>query len=241
MRWAALQTGLCLLVTTAWCAETEPQYTSIAYPLELNFCQDEGTVELWVRPDSDLTADAGDRFYHFFAWRIALGLKTWGEEGAFGLIWRSPQGLYTFGGRAHADVTLRNTPTVWPRKLPWQPGSWHHLAFTWHGHQMTLFADGVQVARAKASERIPSADRGYWVVGFGHSPIAVDEFVVSSVARSGEEILERMQHRCERDEFTLILDPMETLDRTHARCVGPDPERCRLVAGRFGRALQLYR
>lgn len=242
MRRGGVNFAAAVLLTAVVCsAESERNHENIIYPLELNFAQEEGTVEIWVRPDADLAGDAGGKFYHFFAWRISLGMKTWGEQGGFGLIWRVPQGLYTFGTRSDAALTLRNTPTIWPRTLSWPKGTWHHLAFTWCGKTMTLYADGERVARSKSSGLIPSTDRGYWVVGYGDSPITVDEFVISSVARSAGEIQDRIRHRPIRDEFTLILDSMESLSKVDGRLYRLEPGKCASVRGRYGQAVQLHR
>ena len=219
----------------------EVRYCDLIYPLRLTMVQESGTVELWVRPDTDLTSTDLDRFYHFFAWKIAIGEKAWGEKGGFSLIWRVPQGLYTFGGRSDTDARMRNLPTAWRKKIEWPKGSWHHIAFSWQGKRMTLYADGDVVSQTTASERIPYDETGFWVVGFGVSPIAVDGFCVSSIARDQASIRERMTRAVARDVYTLILDPMETLEKTNRRLRSPNPANCRLVDGRFGKAIQLYR
>ena len=229
------------LLVGAQTGHGQTQYENVIYPLAYNFVQEEGSAEVWVRPDADLADNRVKSFYHFFAWRTALGKKTWGERGGFALIWRVPQGLYTFGGRKGGSAKLKNTPVIWPRKLIWKVGTWHHLAFTWRDMDMSLYADGELVKRTKASAMMPFDTEGFWVVGFGNSRIAVDEFIVSSIARDPDDIKQRMETSPQEDEFTLISDPMDSLAKTHGRWVQLDARRCKLVDGRFGKAVQLHR
>jgi hypothetical protein len=225
--------------------ETQPaattQFSSLTYMTRDHIQPQQGTIEWWIRPDVDVTKPPG-RFHHFFLLRLAKGKRVWGDQGALSVVWLERGGLFVMAtdGPREASVRITNLPNDKGNTLRWAPGSWHHVALTWNGTRVRLYTDGELLAETQASAPLPIADPGFIVLGHGQSRIAVDELVISSVERTGEQIKQRMSEAPAKDEHTLLLDPMETLEPTNGRANPLRSNAATLVEGKFGQALQLY-
>lgn len=227
--------------------ETQPapqaksHYSTLSYLTEDHIRPEQGTIEFWIRPDVDVTQPI-DRFYYFSLLRIAKGAKSWGDQGAVSIMWLQRGGLMTLASDGPRDgaTKISNLPADTQKRLQWEPASWHHVALSWNGARVRLYTDGELLAETQASHPLPIASPGYIVLGHGDSRIAVDELVVSSIERSAEDIRTRMKEAPSKDEHTLLLDSMETLDTLNGRANPLRSNAAALVEGKFGQAVQLY-
>jgi len=216
-----------------------PHYADITYPYELNFHPDEGSVEVWVKPLIDVRRPTKS-FYHFFVFNTSLGKG--GQRGGFTIMWQPRCGLVAYGvqcderGKHH----LQNTPTPWPKQMHWEKDTWHHVAFTWKNREMALYADGELVRRCLSSDPMPAGKTGVLMLGRGLSPVVFDDFCVSSIARTQEQIRGRSVKPLVPDVYTLLLDPLDSLKPISARRFASNPEAVKLVPGRHGMAIQVW-
>jgi hypothetical protein len=216
----------------------EVKYGYISYPLKDNMQSKEGTIEVWVRPDMDLAAPP-ESFYYFAILRTSIGPEYPGKGGI--TLWRLKADGLTVSAEVQGQAGWFNMPSAFGanKTLDWKKGAWHHVALTWKGAELALYADGALLQSTTATAALPSGNEGVIMVGVPSSRIAVDEFVISSVARTGDQIRERMKSKPVKDDQTLLLDPMETLDKDGSR-IEVAADNCRLVEGKFGKAVQLY-
>ncbi len=232
-----------LLLCVALAQDTQParRYSTLTYPSAGRIKLEQGTIELWIRPDVDLTQPVS-AFYQFFVLRVAKGEKSYGDQGALSLMWLTKGGMYVMAndGAGANLIKIRNLPRDARNQLQWQPGQWHHVALSWNGQRVRLYTDGELLSETEASHPLPIATPGFINVGHGDSPVAVDELVVSAVERSAEEIRQRMSEAPARDEHTLLLDSMESLDAIGGRVSALRANAAALVEGKFGQAIQLY-
>lgn len=229
---------ICLLLFAGNSAE-KTMFSPVSYPLEGNLNFEEGTIELWIKPEIDLDSEeARKSFYSFFLLRIALGNKL-AKNGGLSITWNPNLGLYVYGGRKDGDP-LKNLPTCWPKKMKWEKDVWHHTAFTWQNKEMALYADGKLIDKRIAAASFPYDKEGFIMLGFADSKVSVDEFCVSSVARSPEDIEKRHKGELIEDEYTLILDHMESLDEgIPGRQLNKDINT--IVEGKYGNGIRIYK
>ncbi len=228
----------CMLLSVGNAAD-KTRFSPVIYPLEGNLNFEEGTIELWVKPEIDLdSAEARKSFYSFFLIRIALGDKS-AKNGGFSITWNPNLGLYLYGGRKGGDP-LKNLPTCWPKKMKWEKDTWHHVAFTWQNKEMALYADGKLIDKRIAATAFPYDKEGFILLGYAESKVSVDDFCVSSVARSPEDIEKRYNEELREDEFTLILDHMESLeDGVPGRQLNKDINT--IAEGKYGNGIRIYK
>ncbi|MDD3926454.1 MAG: hypothetical protein PHT33_07335 [bacterium] len=235
MRSLMLLTVLFALLTTV--ASAEVKYSPVIYPLTGNLKQDEGTIEVWVRPEMDLSAPVRN-FYNFSVFRIALGERAWGDMGAFSLFWRPKEGLFTVGS-VKGQEPLKNVPSCWPKKMSWEKDTWHHVAFTWKGQDMAIYSDGEIVDRKTVSGPLPFADKGFLVMGFGESMLTLDDLCVSSLARSPEDIKKRFSQELKSDDHTLFIDLMDGPEAAPGgRTINKTLNR--FVDGKYGKGIRVH-
>lgn len=227
-----------------WCAAQDSSrlHDALVYGFEDHINPEAGTIELWLRPDTDVTQPV-EQFYHFFIVRLAIGDKQWGNGGSLGLVWLADHGLRTLATVVQdgESRSIRPAPGDRDRRLQWEKGTWHHVALSWRGIRMRLYADGKLIEETIMSEPMPLKPPGFIVIGYSYSPIAVDELIVSSIERDAEQIRQRYASEPTEDEHTLLLDPMETLDPLHGRARALKETHVKLIPGKFGNAIQLYR
>ncbi|MFO7946236.1 MAG: LamG-like jellyroll fold domain-containing protein, partial [Armatimonadota bacterium] len=151
-----------------------PSGSHIRYPAQGNIQPDSGTVEVWLQWTAETAAL--DHFSVFF-------------EG-------SPSNNYVRINRIAPDrlgMAFHGGPEddlQWQRvdfdPQGWDIGTWHHIAGTWEGGTITLYIDG---------EAVDQSTQDNAMIDIGEemsigSPVTVDSFTLSSVARS-EEVIRR--------------------------------------------------
>ena len=110
------------------------------FPLQM----DQGTIELWFRPDSVLTSDTHDP-----DWTYLFGKNLGGNNpGDLGLGWRRSEGRLLFFMQDGVNTTDLESSTrvddvYYPR--------WYHVAVTWNtADSMRIFVDGTQMAAVQS-------------------------------------------------------------------------------------------
>ncbi|MEN8191299.1 MAG: lamin tail domain-containing protein [Bacteroidota bacterium] len=99
------------------------------------FVVNQGTVEMWFKPDSVLKADTHDPDYTYLFCKNISG----NNEGDMGISWGRGKGeLQNFIQDGAA------TTSVYPSITVWEP-RWYHVAFVWDvDDSMRVFIDGIQ-------------------------------------------------------------------------------------------------
>lgn len=111
------------------------------FPLRM----DQGTVELWMKPDSVLTDDT-----HAPDWTYLFGKNLGGNNpGDLGLGWRRSEGRLLFFMQDGVDtVNLEEGDKVDEKYFP----RWYHVAVTWNtADSMRIFVDGVKQAAVESA------------------------------------------------------------------------------------------
>jgi len=106
---------------------------------------DQGTVEMWFRPDSVLTNDT-----HAPDFTYLFGKNLGGNhEGDLGISWRRGEGRLLFfmqdgTSTTNLESSQRVDDVFFPR--------WYHVAVTWNtADSMRIFLDGVQVSAVEST------------------------------------------------------------------------------------------
>jgi hypothetical protein len=74
-------------------------------------------------------------------------------------------------------------------KLDWADGTWHHVALTWKGQEITLYMDGKQAGDVVLKAKIENEDHiNTFNVGIVSEPTLVDEVSLYSRAFSNNDI-----------------------------------------------------
>ncbi len=105
---------------------------------------DEGTVELWFRPDSVLTNDT-----HAPDWTYLFGKNLGGNNaGDLGLGWRRSEGRLLFFMQDGTNTTnLEQGDDIRTKFHP----RWYHVAVTWNvADKMRMYIDGEKVAEVES-------------------------------------------------------------------------------------------
>ena len=145
----------------------------LSYPTVGNLDMAEGTVEFWLKPDWDGDDEQSYTFFEMgYDWfnrmRIMkdgannLRIMVWDDDTEYGVA-------YNVGD--------------------WQAGEWHHIAATWQGDTIALYADGVQVGTSEGvtmpSSMVDALFVGSAALDPQYAQGVIDEFRISSVARLG--------------------------------------------------------
>jgi hypothetical protein len=168
------------------------------------FVVNEGTVEMWFKPDSVLKADTHDPDYTYLFSKNISG----NNEGDMGISWGRGKGeLQNF----IQDGTA--TTSVYPTYSVWEP-RWYHLAFQWNvNDSMRVFIDGVQ---HDAVAPCPPVHGGTQAIVIGSGAVnlldtryetfrgQIDEVRISAVARYTENFSPPTAPY-QNDQFTLAL------------------------------------
>lgn len=211
-------------------------YGSLVYPIRGNIWQKEGTVEIWVRFDADPSQKLEGLDY-FYIFNLSFGEKLWGDKGNFGFVWNKC-GLCCPGSFTNNYPSMVNHPSNLRKEMVWKKGEWHHVALSWNKKKMSLYCDGKLVNERKSLTGLPYREPGHIIIGRGKSPISVDELVISSIERSPEDIAERMKQAAFEDEYSLLLDHMESLEQNGERSL-TDSSYAEVVKGVYGNAIKL--
>jgi len=180
----------------------------LMWPATLN----EGTVEMWFRPDSILKYDTHAPDY---TWLFSKNISG-NQPGDMGLCWKRDQGaLQGF----IQDGT--NTTAIYTDQEIWQP-RWTHVAYTWNTNDsMRIFVNGVlqsdiQPDGIPEGETSPAVEGGPQaiVIGSGSQNLLysryetfrgqIDEVRISAIARYTEDFTPHTSPH-ETDAYTLAL------------------------------------
>jgi len=201
------------------------QAASIEYPAPGNLRLDEGSIELWLTPMTELypAVKSGkyQRAFALFSLRIPEHFSmsaAWGSKGDKAQVSVSLNAVGVENG-------LLPVPAQAPRN--WQQGQRHHIAFTWRGQEMKLFFDGREAGGRKQQLCFtgPLAGRTL-LIGDPDSRdcrIILHAFRVSCVARTTST-------QPVADIYTLLLDTFD--QQTTARVIsGLSGERGGMIKG----------
>lgn len=108
------------------------------------FEQNEGTVELWVRPNG-WKPDDEHKFFTF----LSIGME--GENNQLLIYkWHDSNDIYFLAG--DASLPYEKKPLVGASINEWRADEWHMLTMTWNGRQLACYVDGVLVNRRNIDE-----------------------------------------------------------------------------------------
>ncbi|MBH10930.1 MAG: hypothetical protein CMG74_11385 [Candidatus Marinimicrobia bacterium] len=180
----------------------------LMWPATLN----EGTVEMWFRPDSILKYDTHDPDY---TWLFSKNISG-NNAGDMGLCWKRDQGAIQ---GFIQDGT--NTTAIYTDQEIWQP-RWTHVAYCWNTQDsMRIFVNGVlqsdiQPDGVPTGETSPAVEGGPQaiVIGSGSQNLLysryetfrgqIDEVRISAVARYTTDFTPHTSPH-ETDAYTLAL------------------------------------
>lgn len=173
------------------------------FPLRMN----QGTIELWFRPDSVITHDTHDP-----DWTYLIGKNFGGNNpGDLGLGWRRGEGRLLFFMQDGDNTTnLNQNDNI---RTEFHP-RWYHVAVTWNtDSMMRMFIDGEKVAEAPSSVPLLGGEM-QMAIGGGAADLwnqrfesfrgMIDEVRISVVERYTESF-EKPTDPYEADQFTLAL------------------------------------
>jgi hypothetical protein len=217
----------------------------IEYPAPGNMRLDEGTIELWLTPMTELHPATKPKEYRrafsMFSLRVPERFSisaAWSSQGATAQVAVSMNAVGVQNG-------LLSVPAQAPRD--WQPGQRHHIAFTWRGQEMRLAFDGREAGGRKQQLWFsgPLAGRTL-VIGdpeFRDCRILLHAVRVSCVARPAGTM---KGAKPAADIHTLLLDVFDQPakeGRTNARVIsGLSGESGGVIKGahHFARGLALF-
>jgi len=172
----------------------------LAYTSTGHIVQEQGGLDMWVRPD---WPDADRQAHVFFS--AGDGRNYLFEVGSVeGYIYAY---LDSFDGY--------HTATLWSEKTAWQPGTWHHIGVAWMPHWFKLYVDG-ELADVAALRRAIIGTPGLLTIGTdvnGEYPAmaAIDEVRISGLARLGNSDRVRLLVSEEMNGRIKVLDLMGNL------------------------------
>jgi DNA-binding beta-propeller fold protein YncE len=146
---------------------------TLSYQTAGNLERTQGAVEFWIRPNWE----GGDNQSHTFfevgdGWFNRMRIMKDGANNLRFLVWDST---------AEYGVAYN--------VAGWQAGEWHHVAATWQGTDLTLFADGRQRDSSHVANP-PDSLAGTIHIGSSHwsdqqADAVLDELRISDVPRIG--------------------------------------------------------
>lgn len=181
---------------------------SIEYPAPGNLRLDEGTIELWFTPMTELYVklppNKYQRAFSLFSLRIP-------EHFSMSAAWAS-KGTKTQVSVSMSSAIVENgvQPVVSEAPKNWQQGQRHHVAFTWRGREMKSAFDGQEAGSRK--QQLPftgSLPGRTLVIGDPEGRdcrIILHAVRVSCVARPAETI---KNARPVPDIYTLLFDAFD--------------------------------
>lgn len=170
---------------------------------------DEGTIELWFRPDSILTNDTHDP-----DWTYLFGKNIGGNNpGDLGIGWRRGEGRLLFFMQDGTNTTnLEQGDDIRTKFFP----RWYHLAVTWNvANDMRMYIDGVKVAETPSeipllggtmAAAIGNGAEDLWNARYEGFRGMIDEVRISLVDRhGGADFFNLPTEPYEPDAMTLAL------------------------------------
>jgi len=180
----------------------------VQYQARGNVEVQEGTLEVWFTPVADLYPKLEEREYRSVFQLFSLSVPGHFSFNAHWYGWGKVHRLHVSMSQAKIRDGLIPIPA---RPLDWKPNERHHVALTWSGHEMLLWADGSQVGhRSQAASFEGPLSDATLVVGnaqFQDSPIIVHAVRVSDVARKETELKSTAPLP---DIHTLLLDRFDS-------------------------------
>ena len=156
-----------------------------------NFDPSEGTIEFWIKPhwpgnDSEkhsfFTCHWGEKGY--------LNINTLGK-GRVGIAVSSGEGDQWTWRRTDGDIS------------PWQPDTWHHLAFSWGSGELHTYVDGEETGRPVADARMPDQLPNTLEIIGGDA--VIDAFCISKRMASADDARESIE-RALRPPYRRLTD-----------------------------------
>ncbi|MGM0494440.1 MAG: LamG domain-containing protein [Armatimonadota bacterium] len=148
-----------------------------------NIDRQQGTIELWINPGEGLFDDPEDR-------RIYIHWWVERDRHLAPKVFR----IDTRGGNLRVfeqDVADGDYVSHVQTPVDWQPGEWHHVAYTWGGGERVVYIDGEEVNRADPGRGLPTLGyffrigAGNW--GLGYAEALVDEVRIWDRALTPDE------------------------------------------------------
>ncbi|MCM8772375.1 MAG: LamG domain-containing protein [Candidatus Omnitrophica bacterium] len=195
----------------------------IQYPVNGNISEEEGTVEMWIKPKKDPYLPAfgkNNSWYSILIFQVVPS-KKYGSPG-FSFIWSPTLGLNFYGSYLDEEgksISYKNSPNTENLKPKWNVDEWKHIAVRWKGEEISLFVDGEKLVSRKIDRKLIIDKNGWIIIGRGVHDFVIDEFCISGKARSDEEIRERMKKPLVVDEYTLLLDNFEKFEEKNTVAV----------------------
>jgi hypothetical protein len=150
----------------------------LRYATAGNFNAQEGTIELWVKPQWNGNSTSNSCFFGMGDAQYSDGSIVFEKDG---------------GGNLGFTVNRPHEP-VPVNVSDWAAGQWHYVAVTWKfPGQVKMYVDGAEkFSRPSVAADVVSAVAQTMTVGSfnttGQADAVIDEFRVSGVARTPEEI-----------------------------------------------------
>jgi hypothetical protein len=171
----------------------------LRYATAGNFNAQEGTIELWVKPQWNGNSTSNSCFFGMGDAQYSDGSIVFEKDG---------------GGNLGFTVNRPHEP-VPVNVSDWVAGQWHYVAVTWKfPGQVKMYVDGVEkFSRPSVAADIVSAVAQTMTVGSFNTTwqadVVVDEFRVSGVARTPEEIAQSFISDVTVSQLTMDLSLTE--------------------------------
>lgn len=136
-----------------------------------NIDRERGTIELWINPGDRLFEDPQER-------RIYIHWWVERDRHLAPKVFR----IDTRGGNLRVfeqDVADGDYSNHMVTPVDWQPGEWHHVAYTWGDGRRVVYIDGAEMNRSEPGRGLPTLGHffrigaGNW--GLGYAEALVDE------------------------------------------------------------------
>lgn len=228
LRWT-----LTLLATAALPASAG----TVAYPALGNMDLEEGTLEIWFTPMTELYPSLGKQTYlHGFS----LFSMTVPDHFTMSGLWCSKlsknktQHLLVVSMHAPGDMLL---PVPGQAPKGWKPGEKHHVAFRWKGREMDTYADGQRVgSRSQAtglSGKLAGINLLIGSANAGDNRVIIHAVRVSSIPRPPEAL---KQAQPAADLSTLLLDRfrLQAFESLQPSRGSPAHTRAQIISGLSG-------
>ncbi len=221
----------------------------LSYPALGNIQLKEGTIEVWIVPEFEITGSNDNIHipFKFFNLQQDSNNYLW-------LIWRlkaTMTGPYATSRREGNKFTPN-----WALVEGWSTGEKHHIAFCWKQDKNWWIIDGKKMRETKQSlqHAIAINERLKMVFGGGlPNRMLIDDLRISSIARNESEVGFHTPGNLKVDPWTLLLDTFDTpfecdgVKQTKPKIMMPSttqtggiPEKgCKFVTGVKGTALRL--
>jgi len=150
----------------------------VTYNAQNNIAANEGTVELWVKPNWNGNDNTD---HNILIWGIWGGLYI-AKDGANNL--KILVNRYGTGGNPERAAGFNISS--------WLANEWHHVAFTWSATELNVYIDGVLVANSPVGFTLPNISDAQFYLGSENGNNSFDgdfdEIRISDIVRSPADI-----------------------------------------------------